>query len=201
MARINTDHFSDFFINNINIENRIIYIGTPMDENSHGISYKTSSEVIKSLILLSNISSDLITVILSTYGGDFYATMAIYDAMKLSTCPIKVIGIGGVFSGGSIILQGADSGLRYLTRNATVMLHDGSDNPGENHVRDIERWADYGKKCRTKMYNIFASSCSLSDKKTKKADFWRKRLDRDWIMDAEEAISWGIADKICDKIE
>lgn len=201
MARVNTDHFGDFFSNNINIESRIIYIGAPSDESSHEISFKTSSEIIKSLILLSNISSDQITVILSTYGGDFYATMAIYDAMKMSTCPIKVIGIGGVFSGGSIILQGADAGLRYLTENTTLMLHDGSDNPGDNHVRDIERWADYGKKMRTRMYNIFASNCSLTDKKFKKADFWRKKLDHDWIMDADEAISWGLADKICDKIE
>ena len=192
-----SDENEIFLSKNIDGETRTIYIGEP-DSTSEGASYitaHTSADLIKSLLVLENISHEPITVWLNTFGGCMFNSLAIYDAMKTSPCEIKVIGTGAVMSGGSIIIQGASKGQRFVTPSTTLMLHVGSDS-FNGHSKDFERWADHGKIMATMMYNIYATNGGIVKLGSHKADFWRKKLNNDWILTADDAVKWGIVDSV-----
>lgn len=201
MYKINKDNVDKFFDYNMHFESRIIHIGTPdvdSEDGGHQISFHTASEVIKSIMMLEGASTAPISVNLMSYGGNFDAALAIYDVLTACRCEIIVRGIGVIMSGGAIIMQAASKGNRLLYPNAQVMLHDGEDGY-QGHPRDFERWAEHGKKMRTVVYNLFADRCGTDELKNYKADYWRKKMDRDWILTAEEAVDLNIADEICTK--
>lgn len=64
-----------------------------------------------------------INLIISTYGGEVYALMALYDAMKFCPAPIHTIGIGKIMSAGCLVLAAGERGHRMIGANATLMSH------------------------------------------------------------------------------
>ena len=133
-----------------------------------------------------------ITVYLNTYGGDIYSALLIYDAIKLSSCPIHLIGIGKVMSAGVLLLASGDFGHRYITPNCRVMLHQisggycGSMSEMENELSEIRRLQD-----------IYVSILSKETKVAKVKI--KKDLDSgvDIYMSANDAKKYGIVDHIC----
>lgn len=200
MHKINKDNVDKFFDYNVHFEARIIQIGTPdastAEDGSHSVTFHTASDIIKSIMMLEGASAAPITINLMTYGGDLYGGLAIYDVIRACRCEVTIRGIGAIMSAGAIIMQAASPGCRLLYPNAQVMLHDGEDGY-HGHPRDFEKWADHSKKMRTRVYQIFAETCGDENLRSHKADFWRKKMTNDWILDADEAIKWGVADEIC----
>jgi len=195
--KINKDNIDRFFENGVHFETRIIHIGRPdeTEESGHNISFHTASEVIKAITMLEGASTAPITINLMSYGGDVYAALAIYDIITACRCEVSIKGMGAIMSGGAIIMQAAAEGNRFIYPNAHMMLHDGEDG-FHGHARDFERWADHGKKMRTQVYKIFADKCGETSSGSHKANWWRKRMDRDWILTAEEAVNYNIVDEI-----
>ena len=168
----------------IDLSSRTIFLMGDIEEY-------TVEPAIKALHILDRTVGD-ITFKLTTIGGDWYAGMALYDAISLADNPVTIIGYGHVMSMGGIILQAADN--RLLSPNSTVLVHYGSDWAG-GHVKDLERRAMENKRTGVVMEDIF-----LERIHEKHPDFTREQFKQkfafDVYMSAQEAIDFGLADSI-----
>ncbi len=132
---------------------------------------------------------------INTPGGSITAGMAVYDTMKIIGSPIRVTVTGMAASMGSILLCGADKGNRFVFPHARVLIHQ----PlimGRivAPAVDINIQAEEMEKLRIELNNILAASSGQPLEKI------AKDTDRDFYMTATEAIKYGLADAIVDKI-
>jgi ATP-dependent Clp protease, protease subunit len=132
-----------------------------------------------------------ITVDLHTFGGDWYAGMAMHDAIAAAENPITIVTACAMSMGG-IILQAADT--RVLTPNATVMVHYGSDWAG-GHVKDMKRRADENERTGALMEDIFLARIREKHSGYTREQF-KQKFTYDVYMSAQEAIDFGLADEI-----
>lgn len=132
---------------------------------------------------------------INTPGGSITSGMSIYDTMLLISSPIRVIVTGIAASMGSILLCGTKKGSRYMYPNARVLIHQ----PlimGQIVAQavDINIQAQEMEKTRAELNKILAAASGQPlDKIT-------KDTDRDFYMNAGEAIEYGLADGIIGKI-
>ncbi len=131
-----------------------------------------------------------ITIDLNCPGGSWYDGIAMYDRIKTSNNPITIRVFGMAMSMGSIILQAADT--RLIGANATIMVHDGSDQIPECSPEDIQRWAQQSAKICKSMYNIYAENSKHT------AKWWSERCKNDCIFDSTEAVRHGLVDGLVD---
>lgn len=129
---------------------------------------------------------------LTTNGGDWYAGMALFDAIEACENPIKIIGMGQVMSMGGIILQAADE--RVLSERACVLVHYGSDWCG-GHVKDLERRALENKRTGVVMEDIFLDRIHEKHPEFTREQF-KTKFAFDVYMTAQEAVDLGLADSI-----
>ncbi len=185
MARITKESIDRFYDNHLHLDTRTVFIG---DDGDDGVDAKMSQNVIKTFHILGLTPEKPITIYLNSFGGCWFNGMAIYDAIKTCPCPTTIYVCGAAMSMGSIILQAASE--RIIYPNATLMLHDGY----ESRVGDIPQtfinWAEYSKKTRAMMYEIYAGRTGRS------AQFWRKKCAADYILTAKEALALGLVDSI-----
>ncbi|MEM8549959.1 MAG: ATP-dependent Clp protease proteolytic subunit [Verrucomicrobiota bacterium] len=149
----------------------------------------------KMLYLDSDKPGEPIHFYINTPGGSITAGMAVYDTMKLLSSPIRVIVTGMAASMGSILLCGADKGNRFVFPHARVLIHQ----PlimGRivAPAVDINIQAEEMEKLREELNGILAASSGQPLEKI------AKDTDRDFYMTATEAIEYGLADEIVDKI-
>jgi ATP-dependent Clp protease protease subunit len=132
---------------------------------------------------------------INTPGGSITAGMAIYDTMKLISSPIEVVVTGLAASMGSIILCGPKKGSRLLYPNARVLIHQPLIS-GRFYAPavDIGIQAEEMEKTRAEMNRILAESSGQPLEKI------QRDTDRDFYMNAQEAIEYGLADAIVDKV-
>ncbi|MDR1435159.1 MAG: ATP-dependent Clp protease proteolytic subunit [Puniceicoccales bacterium] len=132
---------------------------------------------------------------INTPGGSITAGMAIYDTMKLISSPIEVIVTGLAASMGSILLCGPKKGNRFLFPNGRVLIHQPLIS-GRFHAPavDIGIQAEEMEKTRAEMNRILAEASGQPLEKI------QKDTDRDFYMNAQEAIAYGLADAIVEKI-
>lgn len=156
MANLIRENIDRWFDNNLDVDNRTIYMGSisaDWDGNESGVDNLMAEYFIKAMHVLQAKSSDKeILIIMNNPGGDWYHGMAIYDAIKTSTCPCTIKVYGYAMSMGSIILQAGD--VRILMPNSRFMIHFGYDGTS-NHSKIVEKWADEGKRINHEMENIY----------------------------------------------
>lgn len=145
--------------------------------------------VIKALHLMDRTPGD-ITLKLSTIGGDWYAGMALFDAITACENQVRIVGTGSVMSMGGIILQAGDE--RLLTKHATVLVHYGSDWCG-GHVKDLERRSDENKRTGVIMEDLFLARIRAKHPQYTREEF-KQRFAFDVYLSAKEAIHLGLAD-------
>lgn len=190
MAKISKDYITHFFEHEFNYETRTLCIGAPSSFASEGqaeIDARVASNIIKGLHILEHVNTNPIKIYLNSVGGEVYHALAIYDAIRSCTSHVTIRGMGQVMSAGAIILQASES--RLLSPNATVMLHDGQDGY-EGHPRDFERWAEWSKHMRSRIYEIFA------ERSGKEPSYWRRKMDHDMILTSDQAVAEGLADSV-----
>ena len=192
--RKNRSDFSKFHDYDTYIPKRFVYFGSEIDieGEENGVDYASAKKVIKNLLFLNSINHKMITLYINTPGGCWYQGMAIYDVIKSIKSPVKAIGIGQVMSMGTIIFQACK--YRYLLKNTTFMIHDGYEGAfGE--AKTFESWAEFSKKVREQMYEIYLAKIQ---KKHKKFTLYQveQLCNHDKIMTATEAVKLGLADKI-----
>ncbi len=187
------DNITRFFEQGIDLEGRIIYIGSAAGENSKeegdpGITFLSSEYVIKGLEVLNRVGRGKIVAVLNSVGGNEGHGFAIYDAIRASRAPVDVEVLGSAMSMGAIILQAGRR--RLLHPHATIMIHDGTMGFDREHTRNIQRWSEYSKKTAGMAYNIFA------ERSGKSPAYWKGRCAHDSIYCAQGAVDVGLADAI-----
>lgn len=136
-----------------------------------------------------------ITFYMNTPGGSITAGMAVYDTIKLITSPVTVVVTGMAASMGSILLSAAKKGNRYIYPHARVLIHQPLiTGRMVGPASDINIQAKEMEKLRTELNQILATASGQPYDKV------AKDSDRDFYLNAEEAIAYGLADHIVDKI-
>ncbi len=132
---------------------------------------------------------------LNSPGGSITAGMAVYDTMKLITSPITVIVTGMAASMGSILLSGAPKGRRLLYPHSRVLIHQPLiSGRMMGPATDINIQAQEMEKLRSELNQI------LADASGQPLERINRDTDRDFYLNAQEAIAYGLADRIVDKV-
>jgi len=119
--------------------------------------------------------------------------MVIYDTMQLITSPVSTVCMGMAASMGSILLSGGQKGKRYIFPHGEVMIHQPSGG-GRGTSADLEIMAVQMQKTKEMGAKLLAENCGQTFEKVMK-DF-----DRDYWMDANESIAYGIVDNLIEKL-
>ena len=159
------------------------------------VTDETAKDLTEKLLYLEGIGPGQdITFYLNSPGGSVTAGMAVYDTMKLITSPITVVVTGMAASMGSILLSGAPKGRRLLYPHSRVLIHQPLiSGRMVGPATDINIQAKEMEKLRTELNQILATASGQSYDKV------AKDSDRDFYLNAEEAIAYGLADHIVDK--
>ena len=168
---------------------RKIWISGPIDE-------KSAFETINQMLVMDADSSKEITLLISSPGGSVDDGLAIYDVMNTLHSPIRTVAIGTVASMASIIFSAGNKGKREVLPSAKIMIHD----PrimGGNNVMTTSQAIELGKhlqETKNMTNSILAANCG------KKLEEVNEDTLVDKYMSAEDAIEYGIADAICERL-
>lgn len=153
---------------------------------------KSAKDVVSKLLLLdADQPGKEIKFFINSPGGVVTSGMVIYDTMRMIKSPVSTICMGLAASMGSILLSGGKKGNRYIFPSGEVMIHQPSLGGFIRGVStDLEIQARQTKKVKEMGAKILAENCGKTMEQVMK-DF-----DRDYWMDPEEAVKYGIVDKI-----
>lgn len=171
------------------LEERKVFLWTDVNE-------KSAREVTEKLLYLEwSDPGKEITFYLNTPGGSITAGMAIYDTMKLITSPVTVVVTALAASMGSILLCGAPKGKRLLYPHARVLIHQPLiQGRFQGPAVDINIQAAEMERTREELNKILAEASGRSLEKI------TEDTDRDFYMNAQEAIQYGLADAIVEGV-
>lgn len=164
------------------LKNRIILLSGEIDDN-------TANVVIAELLYLDSINNDDISLYINSPGGSISAGMAIFDTMNYIKSDVSTICIGMAASMAAFLLACGKSGKRYCLPNSEVMIHQPLGGV-QGQATEIKIVAERIIKLKNKLNQI------LSEKTNKKLSEIEKDTDRDYYMNSQEALEYGIIDKI-----
>ena len=168
------------------LKDRIIFLGEEVNET-------TASLVVAQLLFLeSEDSTKDISLYINSPGGSVTAGMAIYDTMQYIKCDVSTICIGMAASMGAFLLAGGAKGKRYALPNAELMIHQPLGG-AQGQATEIEIAAKHILKTKQKLNQMIADNCG------KTVEEVANDTDRDNWMSAEEAVAYGLIDKIVEK--
>ena len=130
-----------------------------------------------------------IDMYINSPGGVVTAGFAIYDTMQYLKSPVATTCMGFAASMGSFLLMAGEPGMRISLPNARIMIHQGSGG-FQGKVSDIERHAKDVLETQAKINALYAKHCGRTVEEVEAA------LDRDNFMSADEALAWGLVDRI-----
>ena len=170
-------------------QKRAIYLWGVVDD-------KSAREVVTKMMLLEDDKpGDEIKFYINSPGGVVTSGMVMYDTMKMIKSPVTTICMGLAASMGSILLSGGEKGSRYIYPHGEVMIHQPSLG---GHIRgvsaDLEIQAEQTRRVKEIGARILAENCG------KTIEQIMKDFDRDYWMDADQALAYGIVDKKIDKL-
>lgn len=170
------------------LKDRIIFLGGVVDDD-------TANLIVAQMLFLSNEdSSSDIHLYINSPGGVVTAGLAIYDTMRFLRCDVATYCIGQAASMGALLFAGGDDDKRFMLPNSRVLLHQPLlSGVLQGVATDLEIEAKEMLRLRTRLYDIFAAHTGKSIEQIEK-DF-----DRNLWLEAEEAINYGIADRIMQK--
>lgn len=170
-------------------EKRSVYLWGVVDD-------KSAKEIVTKLLLLdADKPGEEIKFFINSPGGVVTSGMVMYDTMQMIKSPVSTICMGLAASMGSILLSGGVKGKRFIYPHGEVMIHQPSIGGRIQGVSaDLEIQAEQTKRVKEIGANILAKNCG------KTVEQIMKDFDRDYWMDADEAIKYGIVDKLIDKL-
>ena len=165
------------------LKDRIVILNDDVNANS-GIS------IVAQLLFLASEDSDKdINIYINSPGGVISDGMAIYDTMNHISCDVSTICLGQAASMGAFLLAAGTKGKRFILPSAEVMIHQPSGGT-RGQATDIEINAKHILRTKDKMNNLLANFTGQ--------DISKVAIDteRDYWMTAEEAVAYGIVDKV-----
>ena len=167
------------------LRDRIIFIGTPIND------FVANAVIAQMLFLQMEDPKKDISLYINSPGGSVTDGMAIYDTMNFLQCDIVTYCVGQSASMATLLLAAGTKGKRYALPNSRVMMHQptggatGQTSDITIAAREILRW-------RTRMNELIASHTNKS------AEEVSSDSDRDFYLTAEDALDYGIVDKVID---
>ena len=165
------------------LKERIIFLGGPIDGEVANLV------VAQLLFLASEDPKKDISFYINSPGGQVSAGLAILDTMNHIQPNVSTVCVGMAASMAAVLLSAGEKGKRYALPNAEVMIHQPSGG-AEGMAADIEITAKQILKIRERLNKILAKNTA------QKLDKIEKDVDRDFFMDAEETLKYGIIDKV-----
>lgn len=164
------------------LENRQIFLWGAVED-------ETAKDIVSKLLYLEALKpGEEITFYINSPGGVISSGMAIIDTMHLISSPITTVCMGIAASMGSLILSAGKKGQRFIFPNGKVLIHQPSVEFVYGQASDMEIQARQIIKTKDSVATMIAKNCGKSKERILK-DF-----DRDYWMDAEESITYGIVD-------
>ncbi len=165
------------------LKERIVFLGTPIEDN-------VANLMIAQLLFLEREDPDKdIHLYINSPGGLIYPGLAIYDTLQLVKAPISTICVGSTASLATLLLAAGTPGKRYALPNSTIHMH-----PAGGGVRgyapDIAIQARELLRMQKKIHEVMSKHTGQTVEKIAQ-DF-----DRDYYMDAQGAVEYGIIDEI-----
>ena len=168
------------------LEDRIVFLTGEIDD-------LTADIVIAQLIYLEGKDPEKdISLYINSPGGSVTAGMGIYDTMNYIKCDVSTICVGIAASMGAFLLSSGAKGKRYTLPNSEIMIHQPLGG-AQGQASDIDIQDEHIIKIKQRMNRILAANTSQPLEKIE------KDVDRDFYMNAEEALAYGLVDKIFDK--
>lgn len=177
----------------IDLRTRRLYFGNldyhnSDDESGSDFHFVSVQTMIRAIDKLTDVSTKQpIELHFMSYGGDPFEMLALLDKILESPVKFKFFGRGRISSAASWIMVVCDE--RYLAKNTTVMLHDGSDGFYGN-TTDMEIYVESSTNLQNRLNEIFEENSYMPK------EFWDMILRRDLYLTAEECLKLGIADTI-----
>lgn len=164
------------------LKERIIFIEGEINDEKANL-------VVSELLYLDSISNDDINIYINSPGGSITAGMAIYDTMNYIKSDCVTIGIGLCASMAAFLLSSGTRGKRYSLSNTEIMIHEplGGVNGQATEIKIV---AERILKIKKKLNVILSRNTKKSLSKIE------KDVERDYYMDSDEALKYGIIDKI-----
>lgn len=165
------------------LKERIIFVGTPIDD-------QVANVIVAQLLFLSREDSEReIQMYINSPGGVIYSGLAIYDTMQMITNPISTVAVGVTASFGTVLLTAGTKGRRYALPNATIHLHQPLGG-AQGQATDIEIQTKQILRLRTLLNDI------MSKHTGKPEDVIKKDTERDFYLDAKQAVEYGLVDQV-----
>ena len=170
------------------LKDRIIFLGTGVDDN-------VANAIIAQMLFLESDEPDQdIYLYVNSPGGQVSSGMAIYDTMQYIKPDVQTICIGQAASMGALLLAAGANGKRFSLPHARIMIHQPSGGFQGQHT-DIEIQAKEISRIREILDGILATHSKQDRKKV------HKDTERDHYMTGEEALKYGLIDKLITKRE
>ena len=181
--RFEKDWVDTYFERGIDINNRRLFIGD--------IDSDTADKAIKGLYLMETESPDQpVEVFISSFGGNIYEALAIYDIFNTVKCPIHTFAYGKCMSAAPLLLAAGKPGCRWVSPHCAFMHHDWAaevEGKGTELANVVKHYEVLGKAWT----ELFAKHTTQNFK------WWDTRAKRatDFYFTADQALEWGVADQ------
>ncbi|MBL8067862.1 MAG: ATP-dependent Clp protease proteolytic subunit [Armatimonadetes bacterium] len=165
------------------LKDRIVFLGTPVDD------YVANLLIAQFLFLEKEDPDKDIDFYIHSPGGSVSAGLAIYDTMNMIKPDVATICVGQAASMGAVLLAGGKKGKRYCLDNARVMIHQVSGG-AQGQLTDMKIAIQEADRYMQILMGILAEATGKSVEQVS------KDCDRDKFMSAEEALEYGLVDKV-----
>ena len=167
------------------LKDRIIILSGEIDDNLSNI-------IVGELLYLDSLNNDDISLYINSPGGSITAGMSIYDTMNFINSKVSTICIGIAASMAAFLLSSGEIGKRYILPNGEVMIHQPLGG-AQGQATEIKIAAERILKLKNKLNTILANNTNKNIKEIE------HDTERDYFLDASEALGYGLVDKIIEK--
>jgi ATP-dependent Clp protease, protease subunit len=165
------------------LKERIIFVGTAIDD-------QVANVIVAQLLFLNREDSEKeIQMYINSPGGVIYSGLAIYDTMQMISNPISTVAVGVTASFGTVLLTAGTKGRRYALPNATIHMHQPLGG-AQGQATDIEIQTKQILRLRTLLNDI------MSRHTGKPVDVIKQDTERDFYLDAKQAVDYGLVDQV-----
>ena len=156
------------------------------------INNELANSVVAQLLFLDSLNNEDISIYINSPGGSVTDGMAIYDTMNFINSDVSTIGMGLCASMGAFLLSSGTKGKRNALPNCEIMIHQPLGG-AQGQATEIKIAAEHILKTKDKLNKILASNTN------KKLDIIEQDTDRDNFMNSNEALDYGIIDRIIER--
>lgn len=153
------------------------------------INDEVANLIVSELLYLNSLNNEDIYLYINSPGGSVTAGMAIYDTMNFIKCDVSTICVGMCASMAAFLLSSGAKGKRVCLKNGEVMIHQPLGGV-QGQATEIKIHAERIIKLKEKLNKILASNTGKDIKKIE------RDTERDYYLDSEEALEYGLVDKV-----